>query len=115
MEEEKGQGEWPNEGPQSTDAEMHRLTESTVHRLTVTVSQTMTMSCVMRDGMKEGPGGRKGIVRGNLIFLYFLWEHRRSLTFFFFFLCFYFLAWALGRFFFLFFFSFGVGPWALGA
>jgi hypothetical protein len=66
MEEEKGQGEWPNEEPQSTNAEMHRLTDSTVHRLTVTdnddelhdgvrregrrkdsESQTMTMSCMM--------------------------------------------------------------------
>jgi hypothetical protein len=100
--------EW---GPQSTDAEMHRLTESTVHRLTVTDNDYE-----LRDGMKEGPGGRKGIVRGNLIFLYFLWEPRRSLTFFFlFFFMFLFFGVGAGNvFFFFFFFSFGVGPWALG-
>jgi hypothetical protein len=109
MEEEKGQREWPNGGPQSTDAEMHRLTESTVHRLKVTDNDYE-----LRDGMKEGPGGRKGIARGNLIFLYFLWEHRRSLTFFFF-IFYVFIFWRGCWDVFFFFFFFGVGPWALGA
>jgi hypothetical protein len=115
MEEEKGQGEWPNGGPQSTDAEMHRLTESTVHRLTVTDNDYE-----LRDGMKEGPGGRKGIVRGNLIFLYFLWEHRRFLTFFSLFFMFLFFGVGAGTFyllffsFFLFFWCGAVGAGSLG-
>jgi hypothetical protein len=52
MEEEEGQGEWPNGGPQSTDAEMHKLTDITVHRLIVTDNDDE-----LRDGVKEGERG----------------------------------------------------------